>query len=65
MSKAEVISNIYYYKSGYGSKKASLDDARQRDKTIAMADVNAFFEKNVEPKKQLKGYNSFVAPNHG
>jgi hypothetical protein len=60
-----IISDVYFEKSGFGSKKATLDDARQKDKTITMTDINEFFRKNVEQKKQLKGYNSFVAPEHG
>ena len=65
MSKAETIAKVYYDQSGYGSKKATLSDARQKDKTITMDDINEFFQKNVEQKKQLRGYNSFVAPEHG
>jgi hypothetical protein len=63
--KQNIISDVYFEKSGFGSKKATLDDARQKDKTITMADINEFFRKNVEQKKQLRGYNSFVAPEHG
>ena len=64
MSKSETISKIYYDKSGYGSKKVTLDDARKENNSITMVDVSEFFQKNVEQKKQLKGTNSFVAPNH-
>ena len=63
--KQNIISDVYFDKSGYGSKKATLDDAKQKDKTITMADINEFFRVNVEQKKQLRGYNSFVAPEHG
>jgi hypothetical protein len=63
--KQNIISDVYFEKSGFGSKKATLDDAKQKDKTITMADINEFFRKNVEQKKQLRGYNSFVAPEHG
>ena len=27
-----------------------------------MSDIDEFFKKNIRQKKQLKGYNSFVAP---
>jgi hypothetical protein len=27
-----------------------------------MTDVDEFFKKNMKQKKQLRGYNSFVAP---
>ena len=62
-SKQEIIGKIYYDKSGFGSKATTLRDAREKDKTIKMEDVEAFFRKNVEQKKQLRGYNSYVAPN--
>ena len=65
MSEAEATSTIYYDKSGYGSKKVTLDEARQKDKTTTMADINEFFQKNVEENKLIRGFNSFVAPNHG
>ena len=35
---------------------------QKRRKTITVNDVKKWFEKNVEKKKQLSGYNSFVAP---
>ena len=62
MNKNDIISKTYFDKSGYGSKKITLDDVRKSDKSITKADVDEFFKKNVEEKKQLKGYNSFVAP---
>ena len=64
MNKAGTIKSAYYDKSGYGSKKATLDDARKKDKTITMDEINEFFQENVEQKKQLKGNNAFVAPNN-
>ena len=39
MSKQEIIANVYYDKSGFGSKKTTLDDAKKKDKTITMQDV--------------------------
>ena len=46
----------------FSSKKATLQNAREKDKSIKMSDIDDFFKKNVEMKKQLKGYNSFIAP---
>ena len=65
MSKADIIEKVYFDPSGFGSKKITLEDARKKDKSITMADIDEFFRKNVEQKKQLKGFNSFVAPKHG
>ena len=62
MDKQKIISDIYYDKSGYGSKAITLKDARQKDKTITADDVNEFFRKNVEEKRKMRGQNSFVAP---
>ena len=61
--KQKIISDIYNDPSGFGSKAVTLADARKKDKTITMDDVNQFFSKNVEVKKLPRGQNSFVAPN--
>ena len=62
MDKQKVISDIYYDKSGYGSKAITLKDDRQKDETITMSDVNEFFKNTVEEKRKMRGQNSFVAP---
>ena len=62
MNKNDIISKVYFDKSGYGSKKVTFDDVRKNDKSITKGDVDEFFKKNVEQKKQSKGFNSFVAP---
>ena len=61
-TKQEIIANIYYDKSGFSSKATTLKDAREKDKSITMKDVEEFFRKNVEIKKKPRGQNSFVAP---
>ena len=61
-NKDDIISSIYYDRSGYGSVQTTYQDAKKKDKTITVNDVKKWFEKNVEKKKQLSGYNSFVAP---
>ena len=60
--KQNIISKIYFDRSGFGSKKVTLDDSRKIDKSIKMSDIDEFFKKNIKQTKQLKGYNSFVAP---
>ena len=62
--KKKIINDIYFDRSGYGSKTVTLKDARVKDKSITMADVEEFFSKNVELKKKPRGYNSFVAPHN-
>ena len=39
-----------------------MKDAREKDKSIAKADVEEFFRKNVEEKFKPRGKNSSVAP---
>jgi len=61
-SKTDLLKKIYYDKSGYGSIKTTYDDARKKNKSISRDDVKDFFKEYVEQKKQLRGYNSFIAP---
>ena len=63
-NKNNIISKIYFDKSGYGSIKTTFDDARKKDKYITLNDVQSFFKSNVEKKDNLKGFNSFVAPHN-
>ena len=49
--KQKVIHDVYFDRAGYGSKQRTLSEARVKDKTITMADINEFFRKNVEQKK--------------
>ena len=60
--KNDIISAIYFDRSGFGSKKQTLKDAREKDKSITMADIDKFFSQNVEQKKQIRGRNTFIAP---
>ena len=61
MTKDEILSFIYLDKSGYGSVAETYKEARKKDKTITMQDVKDFISKHQEQKKQLRGYNSFIA----
>jgi len=47
-SKQEIIGNIYYNESGFGSKATTLKDAREKDKSISVKDAEEFFKQNVE-----------------
>ena len=47
-NKQKIISEIYFDRSGYGSRATTLKDARAKDKTITKDDVELFFKKNVE-----------------
>ena len=60
--KQKIINDVYFDKAGFGSKQRTLSEAREKDKTITMSDINEFFRKNVEQKRKPGGQNSFVAP---
>ena len=61
-SKGDIISKIYYDKSGFNSIKTTFDDARKTDKSITIDDVKKWISENTEKKTKIKGYNSFVPP---
>ena len=63
-NKQKIISDIYFDRSGYGSKATTLKDAREKEPTIKMSDVEQFFKKNVEIKAKPRGHNSFIAPHN-
>ena len=49
--KQKIINDAYFDRAGYGSKQRTLSEAREKDKTITMADINELFRKNVEQKE--------------
>jgi len=61
MNKNEIIEKVYRDPSGFGSNAARLEDARRYDKTKTLQDIKEWKSKNVERKKNLKGFNSFIA----
>ena len=60
--KQKIINDVYFDKAGFGSTQRTLSEARERDKTITMSDINEFFRANVEQKRKPVGQNSFIAP---
>ena len=60
--KDKIISEVYYDRAGFGSVAATYKDSKKKDASITMQDVKEWFQENVERKKQLSGYNSFIAP---
>ena len=53
-NKQKVISNIYFDRSGYGSKATTLKDAREKDKTITMKDVEVFLERMLRLRESKR-----------
>ena len=62
VNKNDVIKNIYFDRSGFGSVATTFKDAKAKEPSITLNDVKEFFKNNVEVKKKQKGINSFVAP---
>ena len=60
--KQKTINDVYLDKAGFGSKSRTLAEAREKDKTITMDNINELFRKNVEQKRKPVGQNSFIAP---
>ena len=60
--KDKIINDVYYDRAGFGSQRTTYLDAKKKDPSITMQDVKDWFSENIERKTQLRGYNSFVAP---
>ena len=56
-----LLKKVYYDPAGYGSIQDTYKDAKKKDATIKVSDVKDWFERNVERKKQLRGFNSYVS----
>ena len=53
---------VYHDPAGYGSITSTFTDAFKQDKTITLNTVEQWFKSTLEPTKQVKCSNSFVAP---
>ena len=58
-NKQTIISDIYFDRSGYGSKATTLKDAREKDKTITMKDVEDFLERMLR-LRESKGVRTVL-----
>ena len=58
-NKQKIISDIYFDRSGYGSKATTLKDAREKDKTITMKDVVFFLERRLR-LRESKGVRTVL-----
>jgi len=58
--KDDLIKDIYFSKSGYGSIASTYKKAHAGLRFITMNDVKNWFYKNVENTAKAKGYNSFI-----
>ena len=55
------IKKIYYDPGGYGSMQDTFKEAKKVDRSIKFSDVKDWFERSVERKKNLRGFNSYVS----
>ena len=62
IDRDKIIKDVYYAPDGDSSMKKTLEAARTKDNRIKMQDVEAWFNKNVRRTTQLRGQNSYVAP---
>ena len=62
--KQQIINDIYFDRAGFGSKATTLKDAKEKDSSIKMSDVEEFFKKNVEIQRKQQSWNSFIAPHN-
>ena len=46
--KQKIINDIYFDRAGFGSRQTTLKDAKAKDKTITMKDVEEFFKKMLK-----------------
>ena len=56
------ITDAYYFPSGYASMTQTLEDARKKNKTINMSDVEAWFAEHVLTTTQVKRQSSYIPP---
>ena len=57
-NKQTIISDIYFDRSGYGSKATTLKDAKEKDKT--MKDVEYFFLERMLRLRESKGVRTVL-----
>ncbi len=59
-SKNNIIKNIYFGKSGFGSVQSTYQKANQQNDNIRIKDVKDWFFKNVQEIRKPKINNSFI-----
>ena len=60
MDKNEIIKKVYQDPAGFGGIQKTYKDAKEKDYKITLNDVKDWYNKNIDRKTQLKGYNSFI-----
>ena len=52
-NKQKIINDIYFDRSGFGSRAPTLKDAREKDKSITKEDVEEFLGKMLKKSENL------------
>ena len=60
MDKNEIIKSIYFDPAGFGGIQKTYKDVKEKNNKITLKDVKDWYDKNIDKKTQLKGYNSFI-----
>ena len=61
MKFESIIKKIYDDPGGYGSMQDTFKEAKKVDSSIKFSDVKDWFERSVERKKNLRGFNSYIS----
>jgi hypothetical protein len=56
-----LIKKIYYDSAGFGTVQETYKDVKKLDSTITINNVRDWYERNIERKKQLRGFNSYIS----
>ena len=60
--KDKLSKELYFNESGYESINNLYKEAKEKDNTITLNYVKGWYKHFNEPKTQLKGSNSYIAP---
>ena len=56
-----LIKKIYYDPAGFGTVQETYKEVKKLDSTIKVADVKDWYERNIDRKTQLRGFNSYIS----
>ena len=56
-----LIKKVYYDPGGYGTVQETFKEVKKLDSTIKVSDVKDWYERNIDRKKQLRGFNSYIS----
>ena len=56
-----LIKKIYYDPAGFGTVQETYKEVKKLDSTIKVSDVKDWYERNIDRKKQLRGFNSYIS----